>query len=172
MNQIFIVSTRFNENTWNQNLSFRRKHPDLGCIYGSPKPLTEKIMIETPLFVVEMNNSTNKIEGIGLIRNHPKINRPIYNIGNFNRYTYQGNYRINREQFLEKNPKLVECLDYILFKEKTHMKRGSGLTIIPEKLLKHRICEEIDIKSEIRNLFIQMFKNMNENESKAKDKIQ
>ena len=164
MNQIFIVSTRFDENTWNQNLYYRKKHPELSCIYGSPKPLTEKIMIQIPLFVVEMNNSTNQIEGIGLIRNDPKINRPIYTIGNFNRYTYQGKYYINRDQILQINTKLVECLDYILFKEKTHMKRGSGLTIIPEKLLKHRICEEMDIKGEIRNLFIQMYKNSNENE--------
>ena len=126
--------------------------------------MSPKIPIGSLVFVVEMNNSTNQIEGIGLIRNDPKINRPIYTIGNFNRYTYQGKYHINRDQILQKNPKLVECLDYILFKEKTHMKRGSGLTIIPEKLLKHRICEEMDIKGEIRDLFIQMYKNINENE--------
>ena len=165
MNQIFIVSTRFDENTWNQNLSYRKKHPEFACVYGSPKPLTEKIMIQIPLFVVEMNNSINQIEGIGLIRNDPKINRSIYSIGNFNRYTYQGKYYINRDHILQKNPKLVECLDYILFKEKTHMKRGSGLTIIPEKILKHRICEEIDVKGEIRDLFIQMYKNSNENDN-------
>jgi len=105
-----------------------------------------------------MNNTTNQIEGIGLIRNHPKINRPIYSIGNFNRYTYQGKYRINRDLLLEKNQKLVECLDYILFKEKTHMKRGSGFTMIPEKLMKHRKCEEMEIKKEIVDLFHSIYK--------------
>ena len=155
---INIVSTRFNQDTWRQNMNYRLKHKEFNCIYGSPKPLTEKIILHSLLFVIEMNNTTNHIEGIGLIRNHPKINRPIYSIGNFNRYTYQGKYRINRDLLLEKNQKLVECLDYILFKEKTHMKRGSGFTMIPEKLMKHRKCEEMEIKKEIVDLFHSIYK--------------
>ena len=139
-------------------MNYRLKHKEFNCIYGSPKPLTEKIILHSLLFVIEMNNTTNQIEGIGLIRNHPKINRPIYSIGNFNRYTYQGKYRINRDLLLEKNQKLVECLDYILFKEKTHMKRGSGFTMIPEKLMKHRKCEEMEIKKEIVDLFHSIYK--------------
>ena len=164
MQNINIVSTRFNEDTWTQNINYRLKHKEFNCIYGSPKPLTEKIMINSLLFVIEMNNTTNQMEGIGLIRNHPKINRPIYSIGNFNRYTYQGKYRIDRDLLLEKNQKLVECLDYILFKEKTHMKRGSGFTIIPEKLMKHRKCEEMDIKKEIVDLFHRTHNN-NDNDN-------
>ena len=168
--QTHIVSTRFNENTWTQNINYRLKHKDkeLNCIYGSPNPLTEKIMLNSLLFVIEMNNTTNQIEGIGLIRNYPKINRPIYNIGNFNRYTYQWKYRINRDLLLEKNQKLVECLDYILFKEKTHMKRGSGFTMIPEKLMKHRKCEEMNIKKEIGDLFHTTHNN-NDNKEKEYD---
>ena len=165
MQNINLVSTRFNEDTWRQNINYRLKHKEFNCIYGSPKPLTEKIIIHSLLFVIEMNNTTNQIEGIGLIRNHPKINRPIYTVGNFNRYTYQGKYRINRDLLLEKNQKLVECLDYILFKEKTHMKRGSGFTMIPEKLMKHRKCEEMEIKKEIVDLFHSVYK-VEENDNK------
>ena len=165
MQNINLVSTRFNEDTWRQNINYRLKHKELNCIYGSPEPLTEKIIINSLLFVIEMNNTTNQIEGIGLIRNYPKINRPIYTIGNFNRYTYQGKYRINRDLLLEKNQKLVECLDYILFKEKTHMKRGSGFTMIPEKLMKHRKCEEMEIKKEIVDLFHRVYK-VEENDNK------
>ena len=165
MQNINLVSTRFNEDTWRQNINYRLKHKEFNCIYGSPKPLTEKIIIHSLLFVIEMNNTTNQIEGIGLIRNHPKINRPIYTVGNFNRYTYQGKYRINRDLLLEKNQKLVECLDYILFKEKTHMKRGSGFTMIPEKLMKHRKCEEMEINKEIVDLFHSVYK-VEENDNK------
>jgi hypothetical protein len=164
MQNITIVSTRFDENTWNQNISYRKKHGDIGCIYGSPKPISQKILIHSLLFVIEMNNTKNQIEGIGLIRNFPKINRFIYTIGNFNRYTYQGKYRLNRDELLNRNKKLVECLDYILFKEKTHMKRGSGLTTVPEKLMKHRIMEEMDVKKEICDLFRDVYKNMNKEE--------
>lgn len=164
MQNITIVSSRFDENTWNQNISYRKKHGDIGCIYGSPKPISQKILIHSLLFVIEMNNTKNQIEGIGLIRNFPKINRFIYTIGNFNRYTYQGKYRLNRDELLNRNKKLVECLDYILFKEKTHMKRGSGLTTVPEKLMKHRIMEEMDVKKEIHDLFCDIYKNMNKEE--------
>lgn len=164
MQNITIVSSRFDENTWNQNISYRKKHGDIGCIYGSPKPISQKILIHSLLFVIEMNNTKNQIEGIGLIRNFPKINRFIYTIGNFNRYTYQGKYRLNRDELLNRNKKLVECLDYILFKEKTHMKRGSGLTTVPEKLMKHRIMEEMYVKKEIRDLFCDVYKNMNKEE--------
>ena len=50
-------------------------------------------------------------------------------------------------------------LDEILFKGYTHSKRGSGLTKIPEKVLKLDICEGIDIKKEIKNVFIYHFKD-------------
>jgi len=63
---------------------------------------------------------------------------------------------------------LVKILDYILFKEKTHLKRGSGFTSIPEKLLKHPICENIELKKELRELFITIIRKQqcNENETR------
>jgi len=53
-----------------------------------------------------------------------------------------------------------------LFKGKTHSKRGSGLTLFPEKVLnkvlnkviKLDIFEGIDIKKEIKQLFIYQFR--------------
>jgi hypothetical protein len=48
-------------------------------------------------------------------------------------------------------------LDSLLFKEKTHLKRGSGFTTIPEKLLHHTKSENMNIKEEIRDLFIEKF---------------
>jgi hypothetical protein len=117
-----------------------------------------------------MNNSKNRIEGIGLIRNRTHVDRyyKIYHEGNYNRYIYQSKYHIFREQILEHNEKLVKILDYILFKEKTHLKRGSGFTSIPEKLLKHPICENIELKKELRELFITIIRKQqcNENETR------
>ena len=46
-----------------------------------------------------------------------------------------------------------------IFKGKTHSKRGSGLTIIPQKVLKLEVCEKMDIKKEIRELFIYHFRD-------------
>ena len=148
-----IVTSRFNNETWSQNCEYKRKH-DIGCLYGSPSPLSCKIIYDTLLFVVEMNNSLNRIEGIGLIRNSIQHkNHNIYSAGNNNRYVFKSQYRVDREILIKYNQKLVETLDYILFKEKTHLKRGSGITLISEKLLKHDKCKNVDMYLEIKNIF-------------------
>jgi hypothetical protein len=107
-----------------------------------------------------MNNSTNMIEGIGLIKNKPETERyfKVHTDGNTNRYIYVGNYFIDRKTIEEYNERLVYILDIILFKGYTHSKRGSGLTLIPEKILKFDICQGIDIKREIRELFMCHFR--------------
>jgi hypothetical protein len=66
---------------------------------------------------------------------------------------------------------LVDILEKILFKGCTHSKRGSGFTSIPEKVLKNDICKGVDIKKEIRDIFILHFREkfLEENE-KEKEK--
>jgi hypothetical protein len=160
-----IVTSRFNNSTWEENCSFREKHREVACIYGSPQQMTEKIPLNSLVFVVEMNNSTNKIEGIGLIRNllnHEKKMR-VYETGNYNRYTYQGNYRIDRSLLESSNPPILQILEQIVFTGKTHLKRGSGFTRISEKLYKkHKILEqynytELQVKEELALLFKRQF---------------
>jgi hypothetical protein len=155
---IKIVSTRFNDITWQENLDFRSKN-NIECIYGTPLEMPPHICLDSNVFVIEMNNSKNKIEGIGLIRNKTHIDKyyKIYHEGNYNRYIYKGSYYLNRDKLLFLDEELVKIFDYILFKEKTHLKRGSGFTSIPEKLLNHSICENINIKRRLRELFINNF---------------
>jgi hypothetical protein len=81
----------------------------------------------------------------------------VYNAGDYNRYIFKGTYRIDRSEIISINSKLVELLDYILFKEKTHLKRGIGFTTIPDKLLNHEKCNGFDIKNEIKILFVRFF---------------
>jgi len=152
-----ITTVRFNELTWNENYRYRLKHEC--CIYGSPQQISCKIAYESILFVVEMNNDTNKIKGIGLIRNRPLLDNyyKLYTEGNYNRYIYKSNYHIDRETLITHNHELVEILDYILFKEKTHLKRGCGFLTVPYKLLNHIRCSQVDIKSEIKQIFIRVF---------------
>jgi hypothetical protein len=161
-----VVSTRFNEATYEENKEYRAKN-NMGifaCIYCSPQPMSPKIVAESLVFVIEMNNTLNQVEGIGLIQNIPLKNMyNVYDMRNFNRYIFKGKYRINRDELLEKNEKIIGILDYILFKEKTHMKRGSGFTRVTEKLWKHRKCEEIDIPAQIRQVFLEKFSNKVEN---------
>ena len=155
---IKVVSTRFNDITWQENFDFRIKNT-IECIYGTPLEMPPHICLDSNVFVIEMNNSKNKIEGIGLIRNKTHVDKyyKIYHEGNYNRYIYKGNYYLNRDKLLFLDEELVKIFDYILFKEKTHLKRGSGFTSIPEKLLNHSICENINIKRRLRELFINNF---------------
>ena len=159
-----IVSTRYNDITWSENINHRKKNNFDGCIYGAPHMLSDKIMDNSLVFVVEMNNSLNRIEGIGLMKNNIRLDKyiSVYKDGNFNRYVYKGNYHIDRELIIRHNCLLVDIFDYILFKEKTHLKRGAGFTTIPEKLLRHKFCQNINIKKEVKNLFINVFGNKND----------
>ena len=157
---IKIVSTRFNNLTWQENLDYRIKN-NIKCIYGSPSELPPHIYLDENVFVVEMNNSTNKIEGIGLIRNRIHVDKyyKIYQEGNYNRYIFKSGYHLNREKLILHNERLVNILDFVLFKGKTHLKRGSGFTTIPEKLLHFAISENLDIKRVLREIFIDYYRN-------------
>lgn len=154
-----IVTGRFNNETRDANYSYRKRR-NFACMYCCPSELSPKILYDTPVFVIEMNNSTNKIEGIGLIKNRPQTQKyyKVHDDGNTNRYTYIGDYFIDRDTINNINSFLVYVLEIILFKGYTHSKRGAGLTLIPEKVLKLDICEGIDIKKDIKNLFIYNFR--------------
>ena len=155
-----ILTIRFNNETWEENCRYRENKPTVGCIYGSPSILNLNCNVDSLLFVVEMNNSSNQIEGIGLIQNRAyisDIHSFVYKTKTYNRYIYKGSVRISREIIEKYNKNLLEVLDYILFKEKTHLKRGYKFMRITEKLYNKPIClpigKEIDFKKEITKIF-------------------
>ena len=154
-----IVTTRFNKETLIKNYEYRAKH-GLKCMYCCPSEMSPKIYYNCPVFVIEMNNSINKIEGIGLIKNKPETKKyyKVHSDGNTNRYTYIGEYYIERDIIDDYNSPLLYALEEILFKGKTHSKRGSGLSTIPERVLKFDVCEGINVKKEIKELFIYHFR--------------
>jgi hypothetical protein len=155
-----ILTIRFNDETWEENCRYRENKPNIGCIYGSPSILSLQCPIDSLLFVVEMNNSSNQIEGIGLIKNRAYISDTrcfVYTTKTYNRYIYKGSVRISREIIEKYNKLLLDVLDYILFKEKTHLKRGHKFMRITDKLYNKSIClpigKEIDFKKEITRIF-------------------
>jgi hypothetical protein len=81
MSNFYIATTRFTNETYEQNKYYRNKLKINGALYGSPTRIKENIPLDSNIFVIEMNNSQNRIEGIGLIVNtlyHDKYYR-IYN---------------------------------------------------------------------------------------------
>jgi len=127
----FIGTTRFNNHTYNENLKWRKKHNHLGCIYPLNKKIADTTSPGTLIYVLEMNNSQNKIMGIGLIRNKYDMRQRIrvyHSDLNYNRFVYHSNKRIDRENI--KYKKMLKVLEYVVFKGSRHMKRGQGITCI------------------------------------------
>ena len=137
---IKLAVTRFDINTFNQNKRWRESRQYDGCIYGCSIKIKKDIDANTVLIVFEMNNSTNKIEGIGLIKN--KLASKSYNIyddNNYNRYVYKSNFRIDKNKFTPEINKVIEKLELILFKGKGHYKRGYGINILLIILIYYQI---------------------------------
>lgn len=146
-----VTTTRFNNKTYKELKRYKELKNISGCIYNVSKPIAINIDKNDILYVVEMNNDTNKIIGIGMIQN--KLNydtHEIYSDKNYNRYTYIGKYRLDREELISNsdNKKLIEILEEKIFKGKSHLKRGQGITRIPEKYLykKEKLEEKLEEK--------------------------
>jgi len=130
-----IMTTRFNNKTYSENKEYLAKQhqTEIKCIYSTPIKITAKIQLDRILFIIEMNNDTNQIEGIGLIKNRysMKTTHTIYENFNYNRYAYIGNHRIDRSEFTEEEKEVIKEMEILCFKGKRHLKRGQGLQIFP-----------------------------------------
>lgn len=150
-----LLTSRFTNATWNENENYRKRHPNIGCIYCSPDPISKSIMIDTNLFILEMNNDTNKIIGIGLIQNQAvngKLN--VYSKGNYNRYTFIGRKRIDRSEMNEEEDLVMKIFDILCFRGNKHMKRGQGLKSFPIELI-YTLLKQMDLIKYIGNMFKQ-----------------
>ena len=151
MRPFYIGTIRFTSEPFKENKKWREKNNWKGCIYGTSVPIAEHIEIDEKIIIIEMNNSTNQIEGIGYIMNHSRYDCAInmYKDRNYNRYIYRSNHRIDR-----KDIKLLKFLEDILFKGRSNSKRWHGIRIMPTKIekrklvlprniLKRRVLEEL-----------------------------
>lgn len=133
-NDIFyITTTRFNNRTFRENRIYREKYKFNGCIYGVPLEISQKIPRMAKLFVLEMNNDTNEIEGVGYIFNRPYYSKyRIYQDMNYNRFAYISKHRVDRSQMTDRELEYLKTLETLVFKGSKHLKRGQGITSIPQ----------------------------------------
>jgi len=152
-----IVTTRFNNATWSENQHFiRRQDNNNKCVYCAPIMVASAIPSESIMFVMEMNNDTNKIMGIGMIRNHPLVNfASVYTNNNFNRYVYAGKYRIDRTDMTEEEEEVICAFDVVCFRGPRHMKRGHGITAFPNDMLCRCARNKMDLVDYMTNMFKQ-----------------
>lgn len=126
-----FLTTRFTTETLAENKRYRETHLE-PCIYGLGVPISYKHP-HHPLYILEMNNSTNELIGIGIITKkiYPRV--PIYSNPYYNRYIYKGNHYIPAEKI---PVEIREDLENKLFRGKGHLKRGKSMTQLPAKNLK------------------------------------
>ena len=153
---IHLLTTRFNNATWNENVEFREKYNYVGCIYNSPRLMPPKVKPDETVYIIEMNNTLNKIEGIGSIKNNPVLNKyyKIHIDNNYNRFSFQSHTRLDRTEI---DVAIIEVLEQLCFKGKTHVKRGQGFMSISKKAI------EINNTPYITEMVHQVFINRRNN---------
>jgi hypothetical protein len=148
-----IVTTRFNNKTWEENTRFRNTHSMIGCIYPSPEMNSREITENAYLFVLEMNNDENKIMGIGIVKNHPIYNKyAVYSNQNYNRFTYLGKLRIDRTSMDEMEENIMKVFDILCFKGSRHMKRLQGIKAFPADMI-YKCQPILDLQQFISDMF-------------------
>ena len=162
----YLACTRFNNTTYAENTNYRNKHNEI-AIYGTTLKIRNIYNVGTLIFIVEMNNEQNKIEGIGLIKNLLVCDKryKIYDNDEYNRYIYRGKYWLSRSQINNVNEKIIEIFENILFKGKSHLKCRMGITIITEKLFVHWNYDLQILKNMVKYVFISYFKYNIDDES-------
>lgn len=147
----FLAATRFNTKTWEENEIWRKQKNWKGCVYGTPTRISDKYTPDDHMFVLEMHNDKNKIQGIGYIKNRIVIGKyhKIYDEGNYNRYTYKSKKRLSRKNLGAKEKKIIRILDILLFKGSRHIKRGQGVSVVPSWITSNKYIDFIKFFKEL-----------------------
>lgn len=142
----YIATTRFNNDTWRENNEWKERNNWNGCLYGTPVRIADKYTPGAYMFVLEMHNDKNKIQGIGLIKNYNHIGKyhKIYSDQNYNRYIYKSKTRIDRKELTTEQKKIIRILDILLFKGSRHLKRGQGIIVVPKWISENKQILLID----------------------------
>ena len=166
---VYIMTTRFNNSNCKINREYihekEKNNNNMKCIYCSPYQIAREIPLESKIFVLEMNNDTNKIMGIGMIRNHHyNYKFSVYDTNkSYHRFTYVGNYNIRRQEMSVEENVLLQYLDRKCFYGNHHLKRGRGLTQLPCSLqydLIHKM--NFDVSQFIKTMFQKRFSKRND----------
>jgi hypothetical protein len=154
LSKAVIATTRFNDTTYQENKEYRQNkdHP-FGCIYNGIQPVSQYIRMDTDIYVLEMNNDTNRIMGIGKIRNDPIYNKyKIYQDDKYNVFSYVGKHRIDRTEMTDKEEQIMKVFDILCFKGKRHLKRLKSIKTFPIDML-YNCRHVVDLVDFIKNMF-------------------
>jgi hypothetical protein len=146
-----ITTTRYSSFTYMENYRKKASMSFDGALYSSTLRLPVNAPDNKFLFVMDMNNTINKIMGIGIILNVLAKDQTlnIYDNPMFNNYVYKSNFYIpiidinNNNRYFD----YVESswrdfieneFESVIFYGKGHLKRGGSFTRFPIKRLRYR----------------------------------
>lgn len=148
----YLVTTRFNNETYAQNRRFCAKYK-YKSLYSNPHPLPASIPMDATVYVIEMNNTIDKIVGIGKFKNRLKYN--VYNIYEtefYNQNHFVGEDRIGSEEFQEKDKAFIQSLEQQLFFGRGHLKRGHRMLSFPHAKLGTCMKNGLDVIETIERI--------------------
>jgi hypothetical protein len=101
-----------------------------------------------------MNNSQDKITGIGKIKNNLKYN--VYNVYEeefYNQNHFEGEERVDSDEFSESEKIFIQSLEQQCFFGRGHLKRGHRLLSFPRTKLGTCMKNGLDIVGTIEKIF-------------------
>jgi hypothetical protein len=134
-----MLTTRFTTETFQENKRYRDTH-NIPCIYNSSLPISDKLPYQD-YYVLEMNNSTNRIMGIGKISKKLEPTQHIYSYKYYNRYTYKGTKYAPIIELPQEYQDIINRVERKIFYGKGHIKRGSSFTSFP--IYKHEDISDL-----------------------------
>mgnify|MGYP001204664302 FL=1 len=150
-----IGTSKFNTQTYKENIKWKKENNKSNyTITTLMTPICDRIPTDKGVFILEMNNETNQIEGIGIVRNFPvrceDHGVKIYDNDYFNSYIYHGKFHISRKKILKRDDwKVLKYLEHLVFKGSKHLKRGWNHSCF--SLKKERISSTPPFKEFVSN---------------------
>lgn len=146
-----LMTTRFTDATWIEYVKSECKRYNLSVLIAKAIPIDETCI------VIEMNNTRNRIMGLGFVKNYIRPQKIfVHDNHNYNRYNYRCERRISREQMTTEEDALMCRLEWHCFYGKTNLKRPPGITQFPVWFL-YAIYTEFGI--DVMQLIADMFNN-------------
>ena len=129
----YLACTRFSETTWRENVSYRIR-TGRPVVYGTDMRTSDRCSPHGSLLVLEMNNDANRLMGVGFVRNRLDFEgspHAIHATQNYNRFVYAGTWWLGRGDLLRHRPDTLAVLEALLFCGRGHMKRLTGISLVP-----------------------------------------
>lgn len=148
-----IYTTRFTSETYEENRAYKQNKLDgfKGSLYSTTLPFPVNASLSKYFFVLDMNNTTNKLMGIGFVKNilAKEQNIRVHRRQGFNLNIFKSDFYISLDSLdsldsVDKGGRslwktfLAKEFESYLFYGKSNMKRGGAFTRFPLKKMEYK----------------------------------